>query len=1638
MRCCIKSYFERMPRRCGVRRLDAAFVRTGLTGRSEQGGASSRTEEKRRQAAALQRRTAVGHVRHRICELGAFTGVLVALGLPWTAHAVKTLPDAGVPPASAVTTLTNAASALPDKPGLAPASPVETRLLWHSTLQNGLAASAVTFTPVLAFFTSPDCVWCSRMKSEVFPDKAIQELLPHFTLVELDVTRHEKEAQEYQLQGVPAVVILSSDGVPRMRVGGYVSAARLQDILRGALSPDYLKKKDASYRELIRLLDSNELPKDRWPDVVQAMDRPERRRELRGKILALTPFPRRDLVALLQHPQLAVRLGAQELLEEVNAAATLYDPWLEAASAASNKVVLAQLGDWAEGRAGEASRTESSLFSALTREQVLGYLQDLLSDHRDRSTRALRMLENGGASVIPLVNEYLDSHPDLQSGARNRLKEVQYVLCLKGRGSIDASVLARKLLSGSLDIRVKAISELQNAGAAAMPVLKDFLHAPDAIVREAAMDAMVEAAGQAALPSIKARLAVEKDQDVVYSALKALGKVRGKRSQDLLMTYLSNANEDLVMAALKSLSASKATLLAQDLLPCLKDPRWRVRVAALETVGELKLGSLDAAVTERLADEDAFVRYTAVKTITTISAKRSLPKLQELFMKEDELKGAIVAAYASMETALPTGFAGALRGKSRDVILAVLEALENGTARDLALAEAYINDPDADVAVAAVRLLSARGLTNGRHRAKLRGILGEGKRDKVLAALEGMRGGGQRHSYGDDSRFIVPWGETDMPAGGAGQPAPAVPAATAVEDLLNSVESAPVPPPAGTAAPPPVVQSPATSRAAEDLLNAFDAETPASPAPVPADVISPAPAPVEQGSATEDLLSAFEGEAAPVPPANAGPKAIENAAPGECSARELGEAVVALVDKTEDAEIRFRGLLLLASWKHRRMIPRLEPLLSARTVADRLSVAEVLGQSQGKEAAPLFRRLLQDTAEDVRSAAARACLSAAGASGLAEIALEELMVPSSKLQPWEVDAGQAYNLRDDRRKSRAISQWAVRVLGGSAQSEAIQNLALIGLGMTGSKSDAASVLPLTKSRSPWQRRAAYKAIGDLDRETFAKSLDAVLADTSEYVRLVVPAVYMGDYGRWVNYYDATHPSDSYSASWRYYRSYGGQTRLSAAVRDALLKLIRDPVLAVRVEAYFCLLTNRETLDLAEFVSVLQSLPDQKGVSDRVMSFMSSHYTELGPGFAILLPYLERTARMDEQVVRIRAHFKASEDEAGSELDVVTRSNAVVAATYLPVARRPEGPQPFKLVYFTAPGCPVCDRVDRLLEEAKREYPKLTVEVHNIRKLRAMQMNEVLCERFGLPANRRLVAPALFAGAGALVKLDATPVALRELLARSESLGDESWAKVTEESLTQADSALKRRDLTFGVVAFGGLVDGVNPCAFATIIFLLSYLQITRRSPRQVAQVGLAFIAGVFVSYFLLGLGLMEVLTRIQAVVGGFRRILNGFLAAFSLVILALNVRDGFLCLRGRMADMTLQLPGFLKGRVHSVIRHGSRHAHFVIAAFIVGAVVSVIELACTGQVYLPIIGYMQGQGGNLRTGLAYLTLYNLMFVAPLFVIFSVACFGLTHAKLTDLLQRHAAAVKFCTAALFLFLFLFFVFGDRLEAFLRSL
>ena len=137
-------------------------------------------------------------------------------------------------------------------------------------------------------------------------------------------------------------------------------------------------------------------------------------------------------------------------------------------------------------------------------------------------------------------------------------------------------------------------------------------------------------------------------------------------------------------------------------------------------------------------------------------------------------------------------------------------------------------------------------------------------------------------------------------------------------------------------------------------------------------------------------------------------------------------------------------------------------------------------------------------------------------------------------------------------------------------------------------------------------------------------------------------------------------------------------------------------------------------------------------------------------------------------------------------------------------------------------------------------------------------------------------------------------------------------------------------------------------------------------------------------------------------------------AAFALVIAILSLRDAIRAKQGRIDEMTLQLPGVLKKRIRGVIRKGAKARNFVIAAFVSGIIISFLELACTGQVYVPIIYQIQRGSTN---AILYLLIYNLAFILPLVIIFILAFFGMTSDSLIAFQKRHTAGVKFATAIL---------------------
>ena len=124
--------------------------------------------------------------------------------------------------------------------------------------------------------------------------------------------------------------------------------------------------------------------------------------------------------------------------------------------------------------------------------------------------------------------------------------------------------------------------------------------------------------------------------------------------------------------------------------------------------------------------------------------------------------------------------------------------------------------------------------------------------------------------------------------------------------------------------------------------------------------------------------------------------------------------------------------------------------------------------------------------------------------------------------------------------------------------------------------------------------------------------------------------------------------------------------------------------------------------------------------------------------------------------------------------------------------------------------------------------------------------------------------------------------------------------------------------TLPAILLAGFVDGFNPCSFAIMISLAGILAIGGRRRRARIAGGLAFCAASFLTYMLMGLGLMQALRALEGL-----RIVHdlvlGVLAFVLFVLSFLSFRDA---VRFRKIPVftvvTLKLPEGVKNLIRTI------------------------------------------------------------------------------------------------------------------------
>jgi len=190
-------------------------------------------------------------------------------------------------------------------------------------------------------------------------------------------------------------------------------------------------------------------------------------------------------------------------------------------------------------------------------------------------------------------------------------------------------------------------------------------------------------------------------------------------------------------------------------------------------------------------------------------------------------------------------------------------------------------------------------------------------------------------------------------------------------------------------------------------------------------------------------------------------------------------------------------------------------------------------------------------------------------------------------------------------------------------------------------------------------------------------------------------------------------------------------------------------------------------------------------------------------------------------------------------------------------------------------------------------------------------------------------------------------------------------------------------ITLPTVLIGGLVDGINPCAFTVLLLFITALLATLPSgPENLSAVrlrllgmGSIYIGAIFLTYLALGVGILQSIDAFT------REHLPARLGALFAVLLGLwMVKDFFLPDVG----WRLQAPA----RLGEVARRSARIA--TVPAMVAGGfLIGLCTVPCSGAVYLGVLSLLALQPTALL-GYTYLVIYNLVFVAPLLVILAAA------------------------------------------------
>jgi len=207
-----------------------------------------------------------------------------------------------------------------------------------------------------------------------------------------------------------------------------------------------------------------------------------------------------------------------------------------------------------------------------------------------------------------------------------------------------------------------------------------------------------------------------------------------------------------------------------------------------------------------------------------------------------------------------------------------------------------------------------------------------------------------------------------------------------------------------------------------------------------------------------------------------------------------------------------------------------------------------------------------------------------------------------------------------------------------------------------------------------------------------------------------------------------------------------------------------------------------------------------------------------------------------------------------------------------------------------------------------------------------------------------------------------------------------------------------KKVTLLTVVIAALIDSINPCAFGVLAFLMISL-LRMGSSKRALKAGLLYSFVVFAVYFLSGLGIFKVVQSFSSIT------YYVYLAAGILVLGLGLIQFIDFTFPGRFIQ--LRIPVKAKPIIERVARRGT-----LPAIVLLGVLVALFELPCTGGIYIGILTLM---ATNKSFAISSLLLYNLIFVLPLIVITLLIYKGTSPEKVERWSQHEKGWMKLASA-----------------------